>query len=72
MSYAEFRDKFFNMLFKIKPIEERLSLLPEGRTKIFLQRLDYNIDRIFIFLFLWVMLPGIVAIEFVVLLGGVR
>lgn len=52
------RDKVFDMLFKPRPVEVRLTFMPDGRLKRLLQKVEYNIDRVFIFFLLFIMLPG--------------
>lgn len=53
-----FRDWAFDKLTKPLPARERYLLLPDGKVKRFLQNVDYAIDRVFIYFFLFVILPG--------------
>jgi len=54
---ANFRDWFFDKLTKPLPARERYLLLPDGKVKRFLQNFDYAMDRVFICLLLFVILP---------------
>lgn len=52
-----FRDWAFDKLTKPLPARERFLLLPDGKVKRFLQNFDYMMDRVFLYLFLFVILP---------------
>lgn len=54
---ANFRDWIFDKLTKPLPARERFLLLPDGKVKRLLQNFDYTMDRVFIYLLLFVVLP---------------
>lgn len=62
MSYAKFRDGVFNLMTTTKPADQRFPLMPEGVLKRVLQKIDYLIDR----LFMWFMLA---SLPFLVIIG---
>lgn len=55
---ANFRDWIFDKLTKPLPARERCLLLPDGKVKRLMQNMGYAIDRVFIYFFLFVILPG--------------
>jgi len=57
MKYANFRDKLFKLLFETYPADERLPFFPECRVKKMLQQVCYNIDRVFMLIWIGVMVP---------------
>lgn len=72
MKYAEFRDKFFDFLFKTLPADQRHQAMPDGAVKKFMQQLSYKVDRISMLLMIWVFLPVMTVIGLVVMFGGVK